>query len=134
MELVWVRAFHIVAAIFWAGALTALVRLQATRARAPGGADVSTVERDLYWLLGAPAMFIVFLTGIWMLHKQPHLLKQPFMHAKLTALALLMAADHLCLRGITRRPHAALRRVMGAAVPALVLCVVLLIKVRPWVK
>ncbi len=90
------RVAHLVATAVWTGAL--LILIFSPRGRAP----------LLYRLLVAPGFFATALTGIWLLHREPALLRVSSFHLKLGAVALLMVADQLALRGGTRRPFALL--------------------------
>lgn len=139
----WLRAAHFLGIMLWAGGLLALSRLlwaHAARPTAPAAtARMTAVSRRLYRGLALPGLFVVLFTGVWMLHLDHALLKQPFMHAKLTAVALLFVGDHVCLRGI-----GSLAQGVGSIGPrrfqvvhwgslALLAGIVVLISVKPWV-
>ncbi|MFN3202531.1 MAG: CopD family protein [Bradymonadia bacterium] len=126
----WVRAVHIFSLLLWAGGLVALTRMLAL---SPGD-QVKTLGRRLYLRLAAPGAFFVFLTGIWMLHQQQALLRQPFMHAKLGLVGGLFVIDHLAMRGLKGpdRP----RRFLALHIITLLLLagIVILIVVKPFIK
>ena len=146
MELTWVRAIHIAGVVAWIGGLAVLTALLARHAaaRATIAAPVTEArtarERKLYRWLVAPSLFVALFTGIWLLHHQPALLEQPFVHAKLVVVALLLVVDHGAMRGIEAialggegwqgRPIAF--RALTAALLTLAIAAVIMILVRPW--
>ena len=101
--LLWIKAAHVLGVLLWAGGLLGLTRLLYAHGSgetpAPGGERLVAAERALYRTVCAPGLLLTLFTGIWMLHEQPALLKQPFMHIKLTAVALLFVVDHMAMRG-----------------------------------
>ncbi|MCB9548000.1 MAG: CopD family protein [Myxococcales bacterium] len=143
MLLPWLRAGHFLGIILWAGGLLALSRLLASHAARATGPEATerllAVEKAVYRRLASPGAGLVFLTGIAMLHQQPHLLKQPYMHAKFSLIAVLLVVDHLCMRGYKRvqrgvgAPIGRFRLLHGVAL-ACVVGVVLLIQLRPWAR
>ena len=64
------------------------------------------LERRALYYLNSPALLVVIVMGIWMLVEQPGLLKQPFMHAKLGVVALLIG-----YHAIIHRIYARLKKV-----------------------
>ncbi|MEZ4468529.1 MAG: CopD family protein [bacterium] len=143
MLLPWLRAGHFLGIILWAGGLLALSRLLASHAAKPTGPEATerllAVEKAVYRRLASPGAGLVFLTGIAMLHQNPHLLKQPYMHAKFALIAGLLVMDHLCMRGykrVARGVGAPLGRfrLMHALSFACVLGIVMLIQLRPWAR
>lgn len=143
MLLPWLRAGHFIGLILWAGGLLALSRLLASHAARPTGPEATerlvSAEKRLYRMVAAPGAFLALLTGIAMLHAQPHLLKQPYMHAKFTLILGLFVLDHLCMRGFKK-----LSRGVGSGtgrwglihglIGVLVVGIVLLIELRPWAR
>jgi putative membrane protein len=139
----WLRAGHFLGLILWAGGLLALTRLLASHAAKPTGPEATerlvAVEKAIYRFVAAPGAFLVFLTGIAMLHAAPHLLKQPYMHAKFTLIVGLLAIDHMAMRGYKKLAKGVGAptgkwRVVHGILAAVLLGIVLLIELRPWAR
>lgn len=139
----WLRAGHFLGLILWAGGLLALTRLLASHAAKPTGPEATerlvAVEKAIYRFVAAPGAFLVLLTGIAMLHAAPALLKQPYMHAKLTLVVGLLAIDHMAMRGYKKLAKGVGAptgkwRVVHGILAAVLLGIVLLIELRPWAR
>lgn len=141
--LLLLRAGHFIGLILWAGGLLALTRLLASHAAKPTGPEATerlvAVEKAVYRFVAAPGAFLVFLTGIAMLYQNPHLLKQPYMHAKFTLIAVLLVLDHMSMRGFKKLAKGVGSpgkkwQVVHAVLAAVLVGVVLLIELRPWAR
>ena len=139
----WLRAGHFLGLILWAGGLLALTRLLASHAAKPTGPEATerlvAVEKAIYRFVAAPGAFLVLLTGIAMLHAAPALLKQPYMHAKLTLVVGLLVIDHMSMRGYKKLAKGVGAptgkwRVVHGILAAVLLGIVLLIELRPWAR
>jgi putative membrane protein len=56
------------------------------------------MEKKLWWIITTPAMILTVLFGTWMLIANPLLLKMPWMHVKLTFVAVLIVYHFICQR------------------------------------
>lgn len=106
----WLEVLHALATTAWVAGLTAVAVLDRR-----GAAER---PRPLYRRLTAPAAYLALLTGIWLLHREPRLLRSGVMAAKLGCVALLGVVDHACQRGLGRH----LPWLSGAAVTLGVAC------------
>ncbi|MGD0529221.1 MAG: DUF2269 family protein [Polyangiaceae bacterium] len=100
MELLpFLLLFHLVGLAAFLGGAFAQQRFMRMSAR-PG---LATAVRDEYERLSAaivtkvevPAMFVQVVTGLGFVALQPYLLQQHWLHAKLTAVVLLLVLSHL---------------------------------------
>ncbi len=93
----WVKALHIVAMVSWMAAMLYLPRLFVYHTGAAVGSVQSEtfkiMERRLLRAICTPAMIVTWIAGLLMLHANPGLLEQGWMHAKLT-LVLVMSGIH----------------------------------------
>jgi len=93
----WVKAFHLIAAISWMVGLLYLPRLyvyhsmvEKDSARA---VTFALMERRLLKAIMNPAMIVTFALGIWLILLNPGLLQEGWFHAKLLCV-LLLAGVH----------------------------------------
>lgn len=54
------------------------------------------MEKKLWWIITTPAMVLTLVFGIWMLFANNALLKLPWMHLKLSFVALLLVYHFVC--------------------------------------
>lgn len=54
------------------------------------------MEKRLWWIITTPAMILTLVFGIWMLVEAPFYLKMPWMHLKLSFVALLLIYHFVC--------------------------------------
>ncbi len=101
----WIKAFHIIFMVAWFAGLFYIFRLFVYHVKHKSEANMAAtytiMEKKLLYMISHPAMGMTLLFGIWMLILNPALLKQPWMHAKLGAVVLLMAYQFFA--GITFR-------------------------------
>jgi uncharacterized membrane protein len=91
--------FHLVGLAAFLGGAFAQQRFM----RMSGKPGLATALRDEYERLSAaivtkvevPAMFVQVVTGLGFIVLQPYLLQQHWLHAKLTAVVLLLVLSHL---------------------------------------
>ena len=90
---VWLQALHVIAVIAWMAGLFYLPRLYVYHAQAAPGSSESetfkTMERRLLRIIMNPAMIAAWILGLLMLWANPELMRQGWMHMKLTAIVLL---------------------------------------------
>lgn len=91
----WFKALHVIAVIAWMAGLLYLPRLYVYHAQAETGSELSEtlkiMENRLLRYIMNPAMIIAWILGLLMLWAMPDLMKQGWMHLKLTAIVLLTA-------------------------------------------
>jgi len=90
----WLKAWHVIAVIAWYAGLFYIFRLFVYHVQQKDNPSVTAVlvvmERRLMRAIMAPAMIIAVGVGITMLVKNPALLREPWMHAKLGAVLFLL--------------------------------------------
>lgn len=103
------KALHIIGFVAWFAGLFYLVRLfvyhrEAWDKEEPEGAilrrQYGIMEERLYRIIQTPAMVLTLIGGIGMLVLRPLWLQMPWMHVKLTLLALLVVYHFSCSRQI----------------------------------
>lgn len=98
----WLKALHVIADFAWMAGMFYLPRLYVYHAEATKGSELSetlkVMERRLLRAIINPAMIAAWGFGIWMLVLNPDLLKQPFMHAKLTCLVAMQIVHAMLAR------------------------------------
>ncbi|HPF62332.1 MAG: protoporphyrinogen oxidase HemJ [Gemmatimonadetes bacterium] len=90
----WLKAGHVIAVIAWYAGLFYIFRLFVyhvqQRDQPEVAATLAIMERRLLRAIMLPAAVLSILLGVAMLVKMPYLLGQPWMHAKLGAIAFLL--------------------------------------------
>ena len=93
----WIKAFHLIAAISWMVGLLYLPRLYVYHAMVElGSARAETfalMERRLLKAIMTPAMIVTFILGIWMVILNPALLDEWWFIAK-AVMVFVMAGVH----------------------------------------
>jgi putative membrane protein len=143
MLYLWVKALHVVAVISWMAGLLYLFRLfvyHAEESLPEVMARLQVMERRLLRAITTPAMVMAVVTGGTLLALQPALLKQPFMHAKLSLVAGMLVMHGLGARWRRRlideprfRSHRFFR-VMNEIPTLLMIGIVIMIIVRPFLR
>jgi putative membrane protein len=137
----WLKALHIIAFVAWMAGMLYLPRLFVYHAAAQPGSELSEtfklMEQRLLRFIMTPAMITTFAFGIWLLLLNPELLRQPYMHAKLT-LVFLMAGVHGWLSRLRRqfaadqnRHSQKFYRILNEVPTVLLIGIVILVVVRP---
>lgn len=90
----WLKAGHVIAVVAWYAGLFYIFRLFVyhvqQRDQPEVAATLAVMERRLLRAIMFPAAVVSILLGVAMLVKMPYLLGQPWMHAKLGAVGLLL--------------------------------------------
>ena len=93
----WIKAFHLIAAISWMVGLLYLPRLYVYHAMVePGSARAETfalMERRLLKAIMTPAMIVTFILGFWMITLNPGLFEEWWFIAKFV-MVFIMAGVH----------------------------------------
>ena len=93
----WIKAFHLIAAISWMVGLLYLPRLYVYHAMVePGSARAETfalMERRLLKAIMTPAMIVTFILGFWMIILNPSLFEEWWFIAKFV-MVFIMAGVH----------------------------------------
>lgn len=99
------KALHIIFMVSWFAGLFYIVRLFIYHTEAQEkseqeknilSAQFKIMEKKLWWIITTPAMILTLVFGISMLVVNPALLKMPWMHLKLTFVALLLVYHFVC--------------------------------------
>jgi putative membrane protein len=94
----WFKALHVIAVISWMAGLLYLPRLFVYHADADKGSELAEtlkiMERRLMRVIMNPAMIAAWVFGGLMLHGNPGLLHQPWMHVKLLCVVLMTGFHH----------------------------------------
>ncbi|WP_416669733.1 protoporphyrinogen oxidase HemJ [Egbenema bharatensis] len=107
MTYLWFKAFHIVGVVVWFAGLFYLVRLfvyhveaneQPEPARTILQQQYQIMETRLYKLITTPGMVLTVAMAVAMLIMVPDTLKNPWLHAKLGFVVLLIGYHHYCAR------------------------------------
>ena len=89
----WIKAFHIIAAISWMAGLLYLPRLfvyhRGVEPNSPQAKTFAIMERRLLKTIMNPAMIVTFGLGLWMVWLQPGLLSQGWFLVKVFLVVLL---------------------------------------------
>lgn len=91
--MLWIKAFHVIFMVTWFSGLFYLPRLYVYHAMSTDEISITRfkiMERKLFWGIMTPGAALTILFGIWMLVLAPYYLKMPWMHVKLTLVALLL--------------------------------------------
>ncbi len=111
MTYLWVQALHLVGVVSWFAGLFYVVRLYVYHAEAAARpahereilqAQFTLMARRLLHIITTPAMLVTAAAGAGMLWLQPALLRQPWMHIKLTLVLLLFAYHGWCSARLRR--------------------------------
>lgn len=107
MNYLWFKAFHLVGVVVWFAGLFYMVRLfvyhvEANEQPEPDRTilqkQYQLMEKRLYSIITTPGMVVTVVMAIAMLIAAPDLLKETWLHAKLTLVALLIGYHHYCAR------------------------------------
>ena len=137
----WLKAFHIISMVGWMAGMLYLPRLYVYHTNAKVGSELSEtlkiMEYRLLRFIINPAMISTYVFGIWMLVTKPDLLREPFMHVKLTAVVCLQIVHALLARyrrafANDRNLHSAkFFRILNEVPTILMIIIVIMIVVRP---
>lgn len=101
----WIKSLHIIFMVAWFAGLFYIFRLFVYHVKHRENQSMteaySVMEKKLLYAISHPAMLLTLGFGIWMIVLNPLLLKQAWLHAKLGAVALLIA--YQIFSGITFR-------------------------------
>ena len=143
MSYLWIKSLHVIAVISWMAGLLYLYRLyvyHAAETSAEVMARLQVMERRLLSAIATPAMAVAVASGVTMLALQPALLRQPFMHIKLTLVAGMLVMHALGMhfrRRLRVDPHCRSHRffrVLNEIPTLLMIGIVILIIVRPFAR
>ena len=105
MDYTTIKSLHIIFVVSWFAGLFYIVRLFIYHTEAQEREETAKkilsdqfeiMEKKLWWIITTPAMILTLFFGVWMLVENPILLKQPWMHIKLTFVALLLFYHLVC--------------------------------------
>ena len=137
----WLKALHLISVISWMAGMLYLPRLYVYHADAKIGSELSEtlkiMEHRLLRFIINPAMIFTYVFGIWMLTINPDLLREPFMHVKLTAVVGMQIVHAMLARyrrafANDRNIHSAkFFRILNEVPTVLMIIIVIMIVVRP---
>ncbi len=138
----WIKAFHVIAVIFWMAGMAYLPRLFVYHADAAAGGELSetfkVMERRLLRGIINPSMIAALILGILLIVANPALMAQGWLHAKLTLVVLMFALHGMFSKyrkdfeRDQNRKSARFFRIINEASPLLVVFIVILVIVRPF--
>ncbi len=141
-NILWLRAFHVIAVIAWMSGMLYLPRLFVYHTQTtPGSAEserFKVMERRLLRAIMNPALIAVWLFGILQLIVMPAVAKAPWMQAKLT-LVLIMSGLHgyfaMLVKKFARDANdksARFYRILNEVPTVLMILIVILVIVQPF--
>lgn len=101
------RALHLIGVVCWFAGLFYLVRLfiyhvealdEAEPKRSILAAQLGLMSRRLWYAITVPAMLLTTVAGTWLMFGYHNLMQEPWLHVKLTFLALLFGYHYDCGR------------------------------------
>lgn len=105
MDLLTVKALHIIFVVSWFAGLFYMVRLFIYHVEAQAKSDVEKeilshqfiiMEKKLWWIITTPAMVLSVVFGTWMVVINPSYLYAPWFQIKLIFVLLLLIYHFLC--------------------------------------
>ena len=141
-NILWIRAFHVIAVIAWMSGMLYLPRLFVYHTEAaPGSADserFKVMEKKLLRVIINPAMIAVWLFGLLQVWLIPGILEEGWLQAKIT-LVLIMSGLHgyfaMCVKKFARDANdksARFYRILNEIPPLLMIFIVILVIVQPF--
>ncbi len=107
MPYLWFKAFHIIGVVVWFAGLFYLVRLfiyhvEANEESEPAQSilkkQYGLMEKRLLNIITTPGMIVTVACAIGLVVNEPALMKQGWLHAKLTFVVLLLGYHYYCTR------------------------------------
>ena len=107
----YILAIHIIFVVCWFAGLFYIVRLFIYHTEAQQKPEqekrilseqFEVMEKKLWYIIATPSMFLTIAAGITMLILVPGWLKQPWLHVKLTFVAVLIVYHYLCQQKINQ--------------------------------
>lgn len=141
MLYVWIKALHVIAIIAWMAGILYFWRLLVNHAMETEAVVIERfkgMERRLRRAIMTPAMIASVIFGGTMLALAPGLLKQPWMHVKLTLVVLLIVNHWQAIQAekkLGENPRAftdKYLRVMNEVPTFLMIGIVIMVIVRPF--
>lgn len=136
----WIKALHVIAIISWMAGLLYLPRLFVYHSQVPLGPQSETfkvMERKLLKVIMQPAMYVAWITGVWLAVEGAHL-HSTWFHVKL-ALVVGMTGAHAYDVVLVRRfaldenhENHQFFRVLNEVPTLLMIAIVLLVIVKPF--
>jgi protoporphyrinogen IX oxidase len=138
----WLKAFHVIAVIAWMAGLLYLPRLFVYHAGAEKGSALSetlkTMERRLYRFIMTPAFIAAWTFGVLMIASNPAIMKEGWIHVKLSCVVLLTGAHHVMGAHVKKFGRdenvksAKFFRILNEIPTILMIVIVIMVIVRPF--
>nr|AHZ45640.1 hypothetical protein [uncultured bacterium] len=139
----WIMALHVIAVISWMAGMLYLIRLYVYHAQETETVVMErfqVMERRLLNLITTPAMVVTLLSGATMLFLAPELMKQPWMHIKLTAVFCMFGVHGVASkyrRVLVTNPRVKspkFFRILNEIPTALMVIIVIAVIVKPFAR
>lgn len=139
--MLWLKSFHIIFMVTWFAGIFYLPRLFVYHAMATDPISIARfkiMERKLYYGIMTPGAIFTLLFGGWLLSDLPSYLHAPWMHLKLTLVALLIAYHLYLARLLNAFKHDknvhghVFYRVLNELPVILLVAIVILVVVKPF--
>lgn len=142
MLYLWVKAFHLIFMVAWFAGLFYIFRLfvyhRHYHDQENMGRAYAVMERKLLYVIMHPAMLLTILLGILLIAMNPSVLRAPWFHVKLTAVAGLVA--YQVFAGIVAKRFARgdfflserACRFINEVPTMLLFLIVIMVVVKPW--
>ncbi|MCL6270501.1 protoporphyrinogen oxidase HemJ [Sansalvadorimonas sp. 2012CJ34-2] len=137
----WIKAFHLIMIVCWFAGIFYLPRLFVYHTETTdtvGDERFKVMERKLYRGIMMPSMILTVLFGLWLLYLVPSDMSQPWMHAKLSLVALLIIYHFMCghyvkvfAQGVNTKSHK-FYRVFNEIPVFMLIGIIILVVVRPF--
>ena len=136
----WFKALHVVTIVAWMVGMLYLPRLMVYHAVGPGTAQSETfkvMERRLLKAINTPAMFAVWITGLWLAY-QGGWFHAHWLHGKILLVVLMSGVHGILAANVRRFSHDANAksptyfRVVNEIPTVLLIGIVILVVVKPF--
>jgi putative membrane protein len=139
--MLWIKAFHIIFVVTWFSGLFYLPRLFVYHTQTQDEAGIArfkVMEHKLYHYITTPSAILTTAFGIWLVsYNTTGYLQAPWMHGKLTLVAILWIYHLVCGKYVRRFKQNANRhserylRLFNEVPALLLLGIVILVVVKP---
>jgi len=92
----WILVFHLIGLVFWLGSLMVVTHILGVHTEEPSPearAALGRVEMRLFKGLAHPGAALMVISGAILVGENPQYLREPWLHAKLLLVALLVVLD-----------------------------------------
>jgi len=145
MDFLYIKALHIIFVVCWFAALFYIVRLFIYTAEAQNKDDVARpiltaqltlMQRKLWYIIGWPSMIGTYVFGFWMIWRNPAYLYLSWMWLKLISVAVLTIYHYGCQRILSQQKRGLFKlsslrlRLLNELATVLLVAIVFLVVVK----